>query len=113
VIDLFKWIAAELPHSYGLLYAHDDEALGQENEFRVWRLARGEIEERPDPFLSPYIPTVELPSQFDCDVLFRWFSLLDNLRVVDPDAVVEEFAENVSPEQRAFLQQLLDRLAET
>jgi hypothetical protein len=61
VIDLFQWVATELPDSYGLLYVHNDEATGQENEFRVWRLARGKLEERPDPFLSPYIPTVELP----------------------------------------------------
>jgi hypothetical protein len=40
---------------------HDDEATGHDNEFRVWRLARGCLEELPDPFLSPYIPTVEPP----------------------------------------------------
>jgi hypothetical protein len=61
VIELFRWVASELPDSYGLLYVHDDEADGQDNEFRVWRLARGEFAELADPFLSPYIPTVELP----------------------------------------------------
>jgi hypothetical protein len=61
VIGLFRWVAAELPDSYGLLYVHDGEAAGQDNEFRVWRLARGRLEERPDPFLSPYISTVEPP----------------------------------------------------
>jgi hypothetical protein len=61
VIDLFRWVAAELPESYGLLYVHDDEAAGHDNEFRVWRLARGRLEELDDPFLSPYIPTVEPP----------------------------------------------------
>ena len=61
VIELFRWVAAELPESYGLLYVQDDEAAGRENEFRVWRLALGTFEELADPFLSPYIPTVELP----------------------------------------------------
>ncbi len=73
VIDLFRWVATELPFSYGLLYVHDDEdglweitdeqiarhGNNYDNEFRVWRLARGEFEELADPFLSPYIPTVE------------------------------------------------------
>ena len=61
VIELFRWVALELPASYGLLYIHDDEAAGQDNEFRVWRLALGQFEELADPFLSPYFPTVELP----------------------------------------------------
>jgi hypothetical protein len=30
-------------------------------EFQVWQMARGKLEERPDPFLSPYFPTVEEP----------------------------------------------------
>ena len=51
--------------SYGLLYVHDDEdgahGLDHSNEFRVWRLAGGRLEEVADPFLSPYLPTVELP----------------------------------------------------
>ena len=59
VIDLFRWVAAELPDSYGLLYVHDDESDEHDNEFRVWRLARATFEERADPFLSPYYPTVE------------------------------------------------------
>ena len=59
VVDLFRWLAGELPDSYGLLYVHDGEREGQDNEFRVWRLALGNFTERDDPFLSPYIPTVE------------------------------------------------------
>ncbi|MBI1322845.1 hypothetical protein GC170_06635 [bacterium] len=63
VIELFRWVAAELPESYGLLYIHDDEDFKRgsdfSNEFRVWRLARGKCEELAEPFLSPYIPTVE------------------------------------------------------
>jgi hypothetical protein len=62
-IELFRWVAAELPDSYGLLYIHDDESEAHGNEFRVWRLARGRFEEFTDQFLSPYIPTVEPPSE--------------------------------------------------
>lgn len=61
VIELFRWVATELPESYGLLYVHDDEVEGQDNEFRVWRLAQGKFDELADPFLSPFIPTAELP----------------------------------------------------
>jgi hypothetical protein len=65
VVGLFRWVAAELPDSYGLLYVHDDESEAHGNEFRVWRLARGRFEELADPFLSPYIPTVEPPWEAD------------------------------------------------
>jgi hypothetical protein len=58
-LELFEWVARELPDSYGLLYVLDDERASTENEFRVWRLARGEFSEHADPFLSPYIPKVE------------------------------------------------------
>lgn len=64
VIELFQWIADHAPGSYGLLYVHDDEdARGGSHslEFRVWRLARGALEARPDPFLSPVTPTLEDP----------------------------------------------------
>jgi hypothetical protein len=62
VLDLFPWLGRLAPGSYGLLYVWDDEAgeAGEaENQFRVWRLARGLVEERADPFLSPCIPTIE------------------------------------------------------
>ncbi|WZO95939.1 Imm7 family immunity protein [Isosphaeraceae bacterium EP7] len=69
VIELFRWVATELPDSYGLLYVHDDEDGGRgsdyTNEFRVWRMARGKLEEHADTLLSPYFPTVELPETFD------------------------------------------------
>ncbi len=64
IIDLFGWLAVNGPGSYGLLYVLDDEDFKRgdfENEFRVWRLARGVLEEKSDPFLSPAIPTVEDP----------------------------------------------------
>lgn len=60
LFDLYKYIANIAPGSYGLLYIHDDEDInGFENEFRVFVLARGELIEKKDMFLSPYIPTVE------------------------------------------------------
>ncbi len=64
-LDLFRWLAINGPGSYGLLYVRDDEDFRRGgdfgNEFRVWRLARGVLEEQDDPFLSPPIPTVEDP----------------------------------------------------
>ncbi len=63
VIDLFRWMAANAPGSYGLLYIRDDEDSHRggdfTNVFRVWRLCRGTITEMDDPFLSPAISTVE------------------------------------------------------
>ena len=71
VIELFRWVAVELPCSYGLLYVQDDEDHDRdadyENEFRVWRLALGTFEECADPFLSPRIPTVEPPWEWPTD----------------------------------------------
>lgn len=64
VIDLFQWIAENARCSYGLLYIHDDEdhrGVDYSNHFRVWKLVLGQLEELDDPFLSPYIPTVEFP----------------------------------------------------
>ena len=75
VIDIYKWIAENLPGSYGLLYIHDDEdfagsyqsykyedpTVDNSNKFFVYRLARGQLTKHEDPFLSPYIPTVEDP----------------------------------------------------
>lgn len=61
-IEFFRWLAKRAPGSYGLLYVHDDEdprGIEFENSFRVFRLAKGEFNEVDDPFLSPYIPTVE------------------------------------------------------
>lgn len=59
VISLYGWIAENLPDSYGILYVHDDEHPKHGNDFRVIKLARGRLSEHSDPFLSPYIPTVE------------------------------------------------------
>jgi hypothetical protein len=59
VIALFQWIAEQAPKSYGLLYVLDDEDGDHDNEFGVWRLARGQLSEQADPFLSPRIPIIE------------------------------------------------------
>ena len=54
VIELFKWIGKVAPGSYGILYVYDAEDENYHNEFRVWRLCRGELKEYDDPFLSCY-----------------------------------------------------------
>ena len=63
VIEIFKWIADNIPGAYGILYINDDEDSyrenNYENEFRVWKLARGKLEELDDKYLSPRIPEVE------------------------------------------------------
>jgi hypothetical protein len=62
VIGLFAWLAKNAPGSYGLLYVLDDEDhRGEEYavNFRVFRLARGFLQELGDPFLSPPVPAIE------------------------------------------------------
>jgi Immunity protein 7 len=72
--DLLEWIAKNGTGSYGLVYVHDDEDLigvngygrgsnDYSNEFRVWRILRGTVEELDDPFLSPIVPRVN-PSEY-------------------------------------------------
>jgi hypothetical protein len=45
------------------VYVHDDEDLGgsrdKSNEYRVWRLRLGEIDELDDPYFSPIVPNFE------------------------------------------------------
>jgi hypothetical protein len=71
VIELFQWLAKNAPGSYGLLYVHDDEDFRRgadyQNVFRVWRLARGTLQEMDDPFLSPRIPVTEDPFDLDAE----------------------------------------------
>ena len=61
LLELFTAVAERAPGSYGLVYVHDDEVddLAARNRFQVWVLARGRLYYREDPFLSPYVPTVE------------------------------------------------------
>ena len=61
-LDLFlAIIARRLPGSWGLVYERDDEMPNPPgpNGFRVRIIARGEISERLDPFLSPCNPVIE------------------------------------------------------
>jgi len=59
IMSLYNYIARIAPGSYGLLYTLDDDV---ENEFRVFVLTKGKIQEHSDPFLSPFMPVVEDPS---------------------------------------------------
>jgi hypothetical protein len=65
IIEFFNWISKTAPGSYGLLYIFDDEDYrrGNENQFKVWRMKKGQVDELDDIYLSPYFPTVENPSQ--------------------------------------------------
>lgn len=59
--DLLEFVRQTLPGSYGLLYERDDETLEPPgaNSFRVTVLARGRLEVKTDPFLSPCDPVIE------------------------------------------------------
>ncbi|MGR6542089.1 Imm7 family immunity protein [Paenibacillus tundrae] len=59
-----KTIGVMAPGSYGMLYVFNDEHPKHFNEFNVYVLTRGNVEERNDPFLSPLIPTVADDSEF-------------------------------------------------
>jgi Immunity protein 7 len=59
VVDIFRWLAENSPGTYGVLYVWDDEDTRNQNKFRVWRLARGNLIEFEDTLLSPCIPTIE------------------------------------------------------
>ncbi|GAA1967341.1 Imm7 family immunity protein [Amycolatopsis minnesotensis] len=59
ILDLFEHTGRLAPGSYGLLYLRDHTDPFQGNEFRVCRMAKGQVTEHDDPFLSPAVPTVE------------------------------------------------------
>jgi hypothetical protein len=61
LISVLTWIARELPGSYGLVYWYDDETPGRSNYdgYNVVVVARGQLMNRYDPFLSPIAPVVE------------------------------------------------------
>ena len=72
--DFLDWVVANAPGSYGLTFVHDDEDVpgnrtygrgdaDHSNEFRVFRIANGKIEEFDDPFLSPLVPTIN-PTEY-------------------------------------------------
>jgi hypothetical protein len=62
--EILKLMANKTKGSYGLLYWRDDESdlAPGKNNFHVVVLSRGIVHEHFDPFLSPTIPTIELPS---------------------------------------------------
>jgi hypothetical protein len=59
VLDLFKQIGQIAKGSHGLLYIRDDENPEYENEFQVWRMARGKVAKMKDTLLSPCDPVIE------------------------------------------------------
>jgi hypothetical protein len=60
--EMFHWIAAIAPGSYGLLLIWDDENVeGSTNEFQVFAMARGRVMRRSDPYFSPCVPTIVDP----------------------------------------------------
>lgn len=59
-VRVFNHICRIVPASYGVLYVRDDEDMeGHDNEFRVYAMSRGNLTEKEDTLLSPFIPTVE------------------------------------------------------
>lgn len=67
VIELFRWLASNVDDAHGVLFVRDQES-EHDNEFRVWRLARGVLADLADPFLSPCVPTIEPPWEPKDDV---------------------------------------------
>ena len=61
VDELLEYVATRLPGSYGLLWRRDAGRVTPPgpNAFEVVVLARGQIEYRTDPYLSPIRPTIE------------------------------------------------------
>ncbi|MFD9888581.1 immunity 7 family protein [Amycolatopsis sp. NPDC059027] len=58
LLELFTRVGELAAGSYGLLHVWDDQDTEHDNEFRVFRMARGLVNERPDTHLSPVAPTV-------------------------------------------------------
>ena len=55
IIHLFFKIAEMATGTYGLLYLYDDENKeGKDNEFQVYKVAKGKVTLEKDHFLSPY-----------------------------------------------------------
>ncbi len=61
LLEMLRTLVEDLPGSHGLVYWSDDEDPGTSifDGYRVIVVARGELLERFDPFLSPKNPTVE------------------------------------------------------
>lgn len=60
IMMLINYIASTYKGSYGIVYIRDDEnALGNDNEFIVYKLIRGKIYIEKDFYLSPCNPIIE------------------------------------------------------
>ncbi|MBC2177787.1 hypothetical protein HCB27_14260 [Listeria booriae] len=60
VFELCEYLKINASGSYGLIYMHDDEDLeGNQNNFIAYILARGELRQEIDTYLSPCIPRIE------------------------------------------------------
>lgn len=61
ILKVLEFICRELPGSHGLVYWSDDENPGNAvfDSYRVMVIARGKVEHRLAPFLSPKNPVVE------------------------------------------------------
>jgi hypothetical protein len=63
-LNFLRFIGEQAPGAYGMLYLRDtDDNPNHLNEFKVWRLARGNVQPFNDPFLSPCVPTIEDPGK--------------------------------------------------
>lgn len=60
-VEIFIYVGRSAPGSYGILYTRDCN--NDSNEFHVHVLKRGELEEKIDHYLSPFIPSVEDDSE--------------------------------------------------
>lgn len=69
VWDMLDWLANSSESNYAIVYVHDDEDLkgntkhgrGKEdhsNNYRIWRVLKGEVQEFEDTLLSPIVPTI-------------------------------------------------------
>ena len=58
LLELFTRVGELAAGSYGLLHIWDDQDPEHDNEFRVYRMARGQVTEQSDVHLTPVAPTV-------------------------------------------------------
>ncbi|MEO2207978.1 Imm7 family immunity protein [Paenibacillus pabuli] len=58
-IEVMKKVGELAQGSYGVLYVRDSDDAESSNQFKVYTLIRGKVTENDDPFLSPFIPTLE------------------------------------------------------
>jgi hypothetical protein len=58
LLELFTRVGELAAGSYGLMHIWDDQDPEHDNEFRVYRMARGQVTEQSDVHLTPVAPTV-------------------------------------------------------